>query len=87
MNKNQFRKIIEIRQRTECRATLSGLSIINWYLPEGTTLVYDVGTNGHTLIHAGLVDDILTAGLTEKDATTLQELGWVIDGEYLARFT
>ena len=60
---------------------LMGLNIIAKYLPKS-----GVEAAKHDQIFACGVDELLEAGLTEKDAITLAEINWMIDCESLSCF-
>lgn len=86
MTKVQFQEIMNGDSHLEQykrNTALSGLIIISKYLPNS-----GVDAAEHDVIYACDVDDLLNAGITEKDAIELTNLNWMIDSEfdYLAKF-
>lgn len=56
---------------------LMGLNIIAKYIPTA-------GVSGaeHDVIYSVSVEDIINAGITEKDALTLRRINWMIDEDW-----
>ncbi len=86
MTRERFIKLMEItkteREFVGCKI-FAGLKIITKYVPkEGIEAV------GHDIVYSSSIDDLLLAGITEEEVTTLRKLNWMVDEfeEGLAHF-
>ena len=84
MTEERFRELMDgdsaLTEYTQCNALL-GLNLIAKYLP-------NKGVEGaqHDVIYSVMIDDIIRAGITEKDIIELRRLNWMIDEDGLACF-